>query len=125
MKKDIADLWVKALRSGKYAQGKHSLNSGSSAFGNSRAFCCLGVLCELAIEAGVPVNKVNAPTWADQVYYDGNSKYLPPSVMEWADIKTNSGQLYGTHIPSLADLNDKGSSFEFLADKIETYWEGM
>ena len=40
MKKEIADKWVEALRSGKYKQGKSALKKDDS-------FCCLGVLCDI------------------------------------------------------------------------------
>ena len=40
MKKNIADKWVAALRSGKYKQTKHSLK-------DEHGYCCLGVLCEI------------------------------------------------------------------------------
>lgn len=40
MDKALKTNWVKALCSGKYKQGKHSLKRGSK-------YCCLGVLGEL------------------------------------------------------------------------------
>jgi hypothetical protein len=40
MKKNIKAAWVKALRSGKYKQGKNALKAEG-------AYCCLGVLCDL------------------------------------------------------------------------------
>lgn len=42
MKKEIADLWVAALRSGKYKQGRTTLKNRDS------EFCCLGVLCDIS-----------------------------------------------------------------------------
>jgi len=36
----VAQKWVKALRSGKYKQGRNRLRKKDR-------FCCLGVLCEL------------------------------------------------------------------------------
>ena len=41
-----AKKWVRALRSGKYKQGREWLRAGDT-------FCCLGVACELAIKAKV------------------------------------------------------------------------
>jgi hypothetical protein len=49
-----AKKWVTALRSGRFKQGRSVLNQGD------RALCCLGVACEVAIEAGVPVKKTLA-----------------------------------------------------------------
>lgn len=42
----LKDLWLKALRSGEYAQADGMLKSGDG-------YCCLGVLCHVAKEAGV------------------------------------------------------------------------
>jgi len=45
MRKIIAKKWIKALRSGKYKQGKGYLKQFTSK--NEPRHCCLGVLCEL------------------------------------------------------------------------------
>lgn len=39
-RKNAVIQWIKALRSGKYAQGQGKLNQNNK-------FCCLGVLCEV------------------------------------------------------------------------------
>lgn len=41
MDQRIKQLWLVALRSGKYEQGKRFLRAGEQ-------YCCLGVLCDLA-----------------------------------------------------------------------------
>lgn len=41
MKKEIADKWVEALRSGRYKQCKSWLRDNDG-------FCCLGVLCDIS-----------------------------------------------------------------------------
>lgn len=43
-------LWVKALRSGEYKQGYGYLHYKR---GGKDKFCCLGVLCDLAVKNGV------------------------------------------------------------------------
>lgn len=56
MKKDIADRWVAALRSGKYLQGeKNLLSYRLDAYTGEQLplHCALGVLCEIAVEDGV------------------------------------------------------------------------
>ena len=40
MKKRVKKLWVEALRSGGYKQGRKRLRYGDT-------YCCLGVLCDL------------------------------------------------------------------------------
>ena len=42
MDKQVKKLWIAALKSGEYAQGKGRLRRGDS-------YCCLGVLCDLSI----------------------------------------------------------------------------
>jgi hypothetical protein len=42
MDKDLKRKWVKALRSGKYKQGKETLNDGHG------HYCCLGVMLRVA-----------------------------------------------------------------------------
>jgi len=46
--------WVKALRSGKYKQGKEQLHTPIDRYNPEEKHCCLGVLELLAVKAGVP-----------------------------------------------------------------------
>ena len=41
MDAELKAKWIAALRSGEYKQGREQLNA------SNRAFCCLGVLCEV------------------------------------------------------------------------------
>lgn len=125
MKYDIAMEWAAALRSGKYKQGRNRLNRGGS-------FCCLGVLCDLS----------KLGTWNNAHEPDEGSYYksgkttaendvLPKSVMEWADMHSEAGDvpivaspIAGTY-STLADANDHGVSFEVIADYIEVNWETL
>lgn len=96
VKAEVKDQWVKDLRSGEFEQG--GLNLRRSVDGEER-YCCLGVLCEQAVKAGV----IPAPELHDHgVYgyldddYDGNNKVtgesfnqecsLPRKVAEWAGL---------------------------------------
>lgn len=47
----VAQKWVDALRSGEFQQTTGKL--GAVAADGSRAYCCLGVLCEVAVADGV------------------------------------------------------------------------
>lgn len=84
MEQEIADRWADALESGKYKQGKFLLNS-------PEGFCCLGVLCEIAVEDGV-VEKID-PDGSGYTRYHapGNpnnydTAFLPDAVVEWAGV---------------------------------------
>lgn len=123
MRKEIADKWVAALRSGEYKQGKFALNSNNS-------FCCLGVLCELAKKEGI-VNSEHVKQNSDYMSYfdprhdqDRHSGLLPRVVSKWADIKTSAGYVYPV-ARSLLELNDGGQTFEYIADVIENNYESI
>lgn len=97
--------WVKALRSGKYKQGKECLRNGER-------FCCLGVACELAKDSGV-IKK-----------YFGTDQFMPEKVREWLGLISDSGECAcGTE--SLATANDNGITFFEIADLIESEPEGL
>ena len=125
MKTAIAKRWVKALKSGKYKQGKQYLRKGDK-------YCCLGVLCDLYLID-------NDKKWEPEPLYDrgymceegyGN---LPPEVMEWAglpDATSVSDQVVMHHreegdtydeVITLVEANDReGYDFEQIAKLIET-----
>lgn len=102
--KDAIEKWATALETGKYDQVDGKLYDG-------KAYCCLGVLCEVAVEEGVIEPAVLVDNGCpcdgckdDQEYrYDGANLTLPRSVAEWA-----FGQYASTN-PSLktgADFDD-------------------
>lgn len=88
MNKEVRQLWTNALRSGKYSQAPTALHR-LHAFADDRpaGYCCYGVLCELAIQAGTI--RRNVPVFGDEFEYYGvhkASSYLPPEVVEWAGL---------------------------------------
>jgi len=103
--------WLKALRSGDYKQGRGSLC-------NKNKYCCLGVLCEIAkIPKSVVSSKVLK---ADIFEYEGETGYLPHTLVIKLGI-SKFGSIGNTSY-SLAALNDEfGSTFELIADVIESY----
>lgn len=111
MKKEIAEEWVKALRSGKYKQGRNFLKKDDK-------FCCLGVLCEIAAES------MNSAA----IDYSNNSWALPPSIQNWAEMSSSMGvfepEFDENANHSLSFINDNlGGNFNEIADIIEAYWE--
>lgn len=78
MKADVKERWVAALRSGKYKQGVGFLTAEDS-------FCCLGVLCDLALLDGV-ISDVTVDADKAVVYYDDEAGLPPESVMLWAGL---------------------------------------
>ena len=121
---DNAKKWVEALRSGRFKQGKGRLWNPTT-----DEYCCLGVASEL-YAAENPEYVVKS---------DGNNKHygftveaggwigiLDPTVSDWLGLAELDGRFSrGGLNPSLAGLNDQGSSFQEIADIIESQPDGM
>lgn len=127
MKKKIADKWVEALRSGKYQQGRFRLNEDGN-------FCCLGVLCEIAVEEGIAKKFISTDRKGTRIYGyssgdDGFPEYTAPDseIMKWSGLKTNSGSVMTSDgAMSLVSLNDnRGYSFSQIADFIEKNYKKL
>lgn len=134
MNEDIKTRWIAALRSGEYRQTGNVLNNGE-------AFCCLGVLSDLAVKDGLKewdtekdyeygIETHEPGDAADETYTETLS--LPYDVAVWAglqdeyaissEIRVQEGVSEFDGLPittTLAALNDKGSSFSEIADIIE------
>lgn len=154
MKKEIAKKWVKALRSGKYKQGKRALKVETK---KGVQHCCLGVLCELYQQdrkkkQALPLTTRDMP-FADstiteqslsraKIFTFGRDEYttvLPPSVQKWAGLADPAGEFRegsvsavslnaaacGKNCSSLAELNDAGASFKRIASIIENAVEEL
>ena len=97
--------WVKALRSGRYAQIQKRLSGDDG-------MCCLGVACDVYRKS-----VQGAPQWAGFAYM-GCRSGLPAKVMRWLGLKTTSGACgIGD---SLIRRNDRGVRFPEIADLIES-----
>lgn len=117
MNKEIKQLWVAALRSGEYQQGYGYLNRNGD-------FCCLGVLCDLAVKAGLPldINKDIQEFGVIVVKYDGCAGILPSAVTTWAEIPYHGGDVFvdeDFNRAALTSMNDYGLTFPQIANVIE------
>lgn len=126
MNTEIKAAWVKALRSGDYEQGQHYLSYTD--WGGQRRMCCLGVLCDLAVQQGViPPPRVDHHGRDLYGVRYGSNISLPPEVMAWAGVESTEGDLPTTLHNSagatcLSGLNDTGSTFDEIADVIEEHF---
>ena len=116
MNQEIAKIWVDALRSGEYTQGRTCLKSTNG------DHCCLGVLCELYDKHNE--EKLSKKELDDMVFFSGFARLLPTQVMNWAGLSWSDGSIdykidYDYVLESLANFNDRGSSFQEIADIIE------
>ena len=107
MNSSVKQIWINALRSGKYEQGQGSLNEDGK-------FCCLGVLTDLFIRE---TNQEWEEHYDNCFAFEDSFCFLPPSVQEWARLN-NAPQVNGRSLPM---INDEGASFEELADLIEEH----
>ena len=135
MKKEIAKKWIKALRRGKYKQGKGYLKQFNSK--NEPRHCCLGVLCELYNDTMKKNHKKSLLTEQMEDNASGTSFVrfntidggLPQAVRKWAGVKKYLGNFIVSNIDitgykynteeCLADLNDSGKKFSTIATIIE------
>lgn len=90
--------------------------------------CCLGVLCDMAVEAGIiEVRHVaNSSDLAHLEYGGTDDVLLPFSVIEWAQLSLKTcldyrpGLAYHANvIDDIVEMNDTGCSFDEIASIIE------
>jgi hypothetical protein len=119
MDKRVKALWIDALRSGEYVQGVDYLRNMYN------EYCCLGVLCDLAIKDGVDVEWAGARedraymAW-DRVSGERSRGALPPIVANWAGLTPWGNDVSAPQAAlDLAGMNDNGVPFLEIADAIE------
>lgn len=110
---EFAKRWVSALRSGAYQQGKGALCANGK-------YCCLGVACEIyRIAYGIDVG---SDTRGRRTYY-GEAMRLPNTVRNVLGLATRTGRY--SYDMSLASVNDRGGSFNQIANLIESQPAGL
>jgi hypothetical protein len=112
-------LWLEALRSGEYTQGKSQLKREVAP--DAANHCCLGVACELyKRETGEGAWVRSGEELEFEISRDDYSwSSLPGAVAEWFGLDRDPYVYEGLKRISLANLNDEGKSFEEIADVIE------
>lgn len=120
-----AKKWIRALRSGKYKQGKDRLATVR------KTYCCLGVACELAVKAGI-VQRFEIETGEGVALAYGNRRKealaLPKTVKDWLGLSTSNGDYRqsATVASSLTEQNDyKQKNFAQIADIIASEPKGL
>lgn len=130
---DNAKILVAALRSGEYKQTHGGLR-------DQKGYCCLGVACDVYHKETGEGEWRDGPL--DLSYYrfvtpggpsEGEPAVLPQAVEEWLGFTSESGDFTtvdyrdseGELPESLIGLNDRGRSFEEIADTIESEPKGL
>jgi hypothetical protein len=129
--REVIQLWIDALRSGKYLQASMCLRDPAEGpFRRDDRFCCLGVLCDLYLKS--PEGQESGARWnAHQFIHpeaDTASLIAPEPVRYWAGLPHRNPRIEGLRLPddepgqvhNLSSLNDDGGwTFKQLADLIE------
>lgn len=103
MNERVKKLWIDALLSGNFPQGKGQLECDGK-------YCCLGVLEWLAFQEGVIR------------VFDGTRSYLSIAVKQWAELDDTNPNLDMSPGNSAGWLNDdEGYTFPMIAQRIEQY----
>lgn len=103
MPSEIRNAWIKALRSGKYEQGRHVLKDSDA------GYCCLGVLCDVIDSSKWEYR----PGREFEYQYEGSFEYPPD------DVKFKANLTEGA-CSALASLNDDDElTFNQIANIIE------
>ena len=127
MNQENKERWAAALESGEYQQGRGALVR-KSAMGNL-SYCCLGVLCELAVADGI-IEPVVIHGASGRGKYAGCQGLPPRVVMEWAGASTEEISWCDFEVSSLgpldqkdylATLNDTGVPFTVIAQAIREH----
>lgn len=130
MNPEVKKEWLAALRSGDYSQGRNVLETTDG------RFCCLGVLCDLAKDAGVvrrEEQEDGSITYVgrrgggvDMNRLHSSQIALPFDVMEWAGLHQSEPEVAGHYVApdgvrarGLTVANDHDMTFEQIADIIE------
>ena len=129
LKPEIKQLWLAALRSGDYKQGRGALRN------TSNEMCCLGVLCNLHAQAFPKI----AAAQGNSTVYMGDDAIPPRDVMMWAfdgqepddvdqhgtfreDSTDSRNRVTYRGCTSLVELNDDAEySFKQIANVIDKF----
>lgn len=128
MNADVRAAWVAALRSGEYKQGHGALCQDDPEAEGEKLYCCLGVLAELAAEAGIvsPAKKEAkeegvSVRWLYSSKSGDYSSFLSREMRKWAGIEDLDPTvlIHSRSVP-LSKLNDElGYTFDDIADVLE------
>ena len=126
MNPEIRARWTAWLRAHVDQQTRGRLHATRDDDGRSTGFCCLGGLCELAIEDGVIGRFAGGNEGYQEIYGkfgDTSGSYLPFTVSRWAGLEGAHDpgvRVEGQGVVTLSHLNDKLKwNFNQISDIID------
>lgn len=111
MKPAVKRAWIRALRSGKYRQGRGMLKTPK---GN---YCCLGVLCDL-YRKQTGKGSWEQTDWGTQRFLD-QEDMLPGAVSRWAGLRKQVDPMLGPHVTASSANDTKKWNFKRIAQAIQ------
>lgn len=120
MRQEVKEQWVADLRSGNFKQGRMNLKATDGT--GDVCHCQAGVLAEQAVSSGATSwegeNRMNGGVRYGVLASDGgfNTAFPSDAVLEWAGITSYDDMEL---VWDAVRLNDRGDSFETIADFIE------
>jgi hypothetical protein len=126
-------LWIDALKSGRFRQGKSRLHTVNR-LNKTAVYCCLGLACKLANETG----ELKLPKTIEEphgalpfIKYDIDGHTLPNSARTLLKLRNCVGKfkkaatVQGDKFGSLADMNDRELTFKQIGEYIEANPENV
>lgn len=120
---EVKRLWLEALRSGHYQQGREVLRTSDG------RYCCYGVATDLAVKAGVTKwvalhNGASGQAHASAMPGERVRAWLFPEgeIFLWPAFPFPADRADVTPATSPAALNDHGLTFSQIADLIDFWW---
>lgn len=115
MNADVKAKWIDRLNEldGKDMQAHGGLKDPQG------KMCCLGVLCEIAVEEGV----ISEPRLGGigYVYDDADSAFLPVNVMHWAGLREINPTIDRVPLTKPTDEYRTASTLSFMNDRGENF----
>jgi hypothetical protein len=129
---EVKQQWLDALRSGEYEQTRGRLRRGMPLDpedlddGYNAGYCCLGVLCDLAVKAGVTQLHEERPFEGSDYENERNyvsysygvsesrkdSSVLPPEVVKWAGLG-NAVDAVNPYVEPPTEAPSEKNGYEF------------
>jgi hypothetical protein len=122
MNPEVKVLWVPALRSDKFKQGQGTLIQINE--DEETLYCCLGVLCVLAIKAGVKGLRLSSDALSFEEQDFDTEEWtrcgagtLPHAVQKWASL--DDDPLIEDGVTAIEANDSMLLSFTDIADRVE------
>jgi len=103
--------WIKALRSGKYKQGRNYLRT------NKNEFCCFGVLCDISEDNAEWRFRPQHSAYSIVIEYPTQKLNFASMSMPPLELTKEVG-LKPSEVNQIVKMNDSGASFEGISNKL-------